>query len=196
MDPKGGGQYPRVASATAAAGRARRGLTTEELEAIYRTEVSHVWSFLARLGVRAAWLEDLTHDVFAIALRRREEFDVARSARPWLLGIAYRVALDFRRLAMHRHETGAKAPDLPVAGDAEDGLHQRDAKRLVDAALDQLDLDRRTVLVMHDLQEIAIPDVAEALAIPLGTAYSRLRLGRRDFTRAVRALRGEEGRDE
>lgn len=189
MDGQGSLQYPHVVPMTA---DRRRVLTLGELEAIYRTEVSQVWSFLARLGVRAAWLEDLTHDVFTIAIRRRNEFDVRRPARPWLLGIAYRVVLDFRRLAIHRHEVQGAAVDPPAGGDTEDRLHQRDAKRLVDAALDRLEVERRTVLVMHDLQEMAIPEVAEAMRIPLGTAYSRLRLGRRDFAEAVRALRRRE----
>ena len=55
-------------------------------------------------------------------------------------------------------------------------------------ALDALDLDKRAVLVMHELDGVAIPDVAMALSIPLNTAYSRLRLARRDFEKAVSEL--------
>jgi RNA polymerase sigma-70 factor (ECF subfamily) len=59
-------------------------------------------------------------------------------------------------------------------------------------ALDRLDFDRRVVLVMHDLDEISVPEIAAMLEIPLNTAYSRLRLARVDVVAAVRR-RGERG---
>ena len=60
-------------------------------------------------------------------------------------------------------------------------------------ALDLLDFDRRVVLVMHDLDEVSMPEIASALDIPLNTAYSRLRLARADVLAAVRRLSEPEG---
>jgi DNA-directed RNA polymerase specialized sigma24 family protein len=49
-----------------------------------------------------------------------------------------------------------------------------------------LDLDRRAVFVMHALDEIPVPEIASTLAIPLNTAYSRMRLARwRYLTEAI-----------
>jgi RNA polymerase sigma-70 factor (ECF subfamily) len=63
-------------------------------------------------------------------------------------------------------------------------------------ALDGLDLDRRAVFVMHELDEIPVPEVANTLAIPLNTAYSRLRLARVDVAAAIQRFRAKErGRD-
>ena len=62
------------------------------------------------------------------------------------------------------------------------------------AGLETLDLDRRAVFVLHDLEGETIPVIAEALAIPLNPAYSRLRLARRDFTEAVTRLQQRQGR--
>jgi len=47
---------------------------------------------------------------------------------------------------------------------------------------------------MHELDEIPIPEVASALAIPLNTAYSRLRLARAEMVTALHRLRSGEGR--
>jgi RNA polymerase sigma-70 factor (ECF subfamily) len=55
-------------------------------------------------------------------------------------------------------------------------------------ALESIKLDRRTVFVMVELNGHSVPEVAEALALPLNTAYSRLRLARREFVAAVRRL--------
>ena len=53
-----------------------------------------------------------------------------------------------------------------------------------------LELDRRAVFVMHDIDGHVMPDIATALGIPLNTAYSRLRLARADFAVAVKRAQG------
>ena len=63
-------------------------------------------------------------------------------------------------------------------------------------ALDALDLDRRSVFVMHELDGQAVPEIARTLSIPLNTAYSRLRLARRDFVDAVKRARSVGGSHE
>jgi RNA polymerase sigma-70 factor (ECF subfamily) len=59
-------------------------------------------------------------------------------------------------------------------------------RRLVDAALDDLSDDQRSVFVLHAIDEVAMPEVAEALEIPLNTAYSRYRLAKESFTKSLR----------
>jgi len=54
-------------------------------------------------------------------------------------------------------------------------------------------IDKRAVLVMHDMDGVAMPKIAEALSIPLNTAYSRLRLARQELERNVRELRPAGG---
>lgn len=53
----------------------------------------------------------------------------------------------------------------------------------LDRAFRRLSVDHRAVLVLHHLQGLPLPEVAEALGIPLGTAKSRLHYA----TDAVRA---------
>src|SRR6266849_1516490 len=72
---------------------------TGDFDAIYGAEFPYVWHSLRRLGVQGRDLEDLTHDVFATAFRRRADYDPSRPMRPWLFGIAFRVASEFRRRA-------------------------------------------------------------------------------------------------
>ena len=74
---------------------------------------------------------------------------------------------------------------------ADEELAAHEARDLVLRALDTIDLDRRAVLVMNLLDEQPMPEVAEALGIPVNTAYSRLRLAREDFEKAVKRLRGK-----
>ena len=46
---------------------------------------------------------------------------------------------------------------------------------------------------MHDVDEVPIPAVAAALGIPVGTAYSRLRMAREDLAAAVTRARKKRG---
>jgi RNA polymerase sigma-70 factor (ECF subfamily) len=165
----------------------RATLVPAELEAIYRAELPYVYRSLQRLGVRPVDIEDLAHDVFIAVHRRFAEYDRARPIRPWLFAFAYRIAADYRRLARHRRERpdhGDEPPDERARPD--DQLAEAEGRRRVLAALEGLALDRRAVLVMHDLDGYGIPEVGRALGIPLNTAYSRLRLARRDFEQAIR----------
>lgn len=197
-DLKPARQLPRAVQAiasspsdlTAAASELSSG--EQHFRQVYEDCFGYVWSILRRLGVFDRELEDAVHDVFIVFHRRIADFDHSRPARPWLAGIAARVASDFRRRAVNRREQVTAEPDAPASAPGQEAeLQAREARTLVRQALDRLDSDRRTVLVLCDLEGFTAPEVAELLELPLNTAYSRLRLARRDFEAAVRALRGE-----
>jgi RNA polymerase sigma-70 factor (ECF subfamily) len=160
---------------------------------VFEEHFEHVWHTLRRLGVRVEDLEDLTHEVFVTFYRRRAEYDPARPIRPWLGGIALRVAAAHRRQP-HRRAEVLDGGELATgtAGEAplpDQTLARKQDRALVIDALATVELDRRAVFTMHDLDGAAMPEIARALGIPLNTAYSRLRLAREDFKAAVQRLR-------
>ena len=162
--------------------------------AVFDENFDYVWNTLRRFGVRDADLEDLVQDVFLKIHVRSADYDATRPLRPWLFGFAYRVAADYRRLARHRVETLHASSDVAAADlPADDRIHVREEKALVRQALESVDLDRRAVLILHDLDEVPVPEIAHALDIPLNTAYSRLRLARAEFAAAARRLRKGQG---
>jgi len=157
--------------------------------ALFTAELAWMWTTLRRLGVRPADLEDVTHDVFLSVYRKLDVYDPSRPVRPWLFAFAYRAASDYRRLARHREEPTDDVPEREaVAARGDDMLEQKEESALVHAALARVDLDRRAVLVAHEIDGTPMKDVAVALGIPLNTAYSRLRIGREELTAAVRRL--------
>ena len=112
--------------------------------------------------------------------RRRR--GVTRPLRPWLFGFAVRIARDFRALARHRHEFADATSDVrDLSPIAEQLLIESEGLSLALQALEALDNDERAVFVAHELDELPIPEVAEALGIALNTAYSRLRRARSKF---------------
>ena len=70
----------------------------------------------------------------------------------------------------------------------DDALESKQARAVVLAALDRIPLPRRAVLVMHDIDDVPVRQVASVLKIPLFTVYSRLRKARRELAAAVRRI--------
>jgi RNA polymerase sigma-70 factor (ECF subfamily) len=168
-----------------------------EIAVIFDEHFDHVWNALRRLGVREADLEDLVHEVFLRVYARLADYDATRPIRPWLCGFAYRVAADHRRLARHRVEvlgTAVEAVD-PVLP-ADERIYVDEQRALLETALSALDFDHRAVLVLHDVDEIPVPAIAQELGIPLNTAYSRLRTAREDLAAAVKRLKSRRQRGE
>jgi RNA polymerase sigma-70 factor (ECF subfamily) len=169
-------------------------LARPSFPAIYEQEFSYLWHTLRRLGTEARDLEDTVHDVFVVVHRRLGDYDATRPLRPWLFGIAYRVASQQRRRAPPPMRAGEDAlRELPDDGpSAEALLAAGQARSRVHRALEALPLEQRAVLIMHDLDGCSAPEVADALNVPLNTVYSRLRLARDKFVVAVRSQRGGE----
>ena len=160
------------------------------LHDVYRAEFRYVYQTVRRLGVRAADTEDVVHDVFLAVSHRWSSYDPERPLKPWLFGVSFRVVSAHRR--RHAYQREVLGVDEPVAVDESSSPEAHAAgqqhRRLLDRGLDALADDRRAVFVLHEIDEVPVPEIALALEIPLGTAYTRLRLAREDFTAALRRL--------
>jgi len=164
---------------------------TADFQDCYRREFSYVVHTLRRLGVKSAELEDVAHDVFVAVYRHFGERDPARPLKPWLFGFCFRIASDHRKLARHRHEAPEREHDTadPARWPDELVAEERLRRQLL-AALDAMDFEKRSLVVMHDLEGITVPEIAVLLAVPLNTAYSRLRLARAEFERQLVRITG------
>jgi RNA polymerase sigma-70 factor (ECF subfamily) len=157
--------------------------------ALYESHFDYLWHTARRLGVPPRHLDDVVHDIFVVVYRRLPDYDPERPIKPWLFGIAYRTVSDFRRRAGNRNELLQEPTHPPQApADAHHALEAKEARSLVERALERLEPDRRAVFVAHEIEEIPVPQIADALGIPVNTAYSRLRLAREQFTAAVRRV--------
>jgi RNA polymerase sigma-70 factor, ECF subfamily len=170
------------------------GMSPVDFRSIFGKEAAYVWHSLQRLGVPRADLEDVTHEVFLQVYSQLGQYDTHRPIRPWLFAFAFRKASEHRRLARVRFEVIAGGPDHEdPAPTALDQVLEREALDLGHRALSELEMGQRAVFVMHELDGVAVPEIAAVLRIALNTAYSRLRLARAAFDKAVRRLRSTRG---
>ena len=92
--------------------------------------------------------------------------------RPYLFGIAFRIAAAHHR--KRNREVTFEVVEVNDTGPSpDDALQTKQARALVLAALEHIPLPRRAVLLMHDLDEVPVEDVASTLGIPRFTVYSR-----------------------
>jgi RNA polymerase sigma-70 factor (ECF subfamily) len=161
------------------------------LKSLYDAHFDFVWRALRRLGVPENDVLDAIQEVFLTVLRKLPEFEGRSKITTWLFQIAIGVASTRRRKAYLRREvlnehsfeeftTEQSSPEEALA-------FREDIKRL-DAVLSALNLEQRAVFVMFELEQMNCEEIALTLNIPIGTVYSRLRLGRAAFQRALHQL--------
>jgi RNA polymerase sigma-70 factor (ECF subfamily) len=157
---------------------------------LFEQHFSYVWNTLKRLGVQERDLEDQAQQVFLQVHAQLPSYDPTRPLRPWLFAFAYHASSSYRQLARHRVELSIVAPDISDSQPAADELLiTRQELELAEKALERVPLERRAVLLLHEVQGHSMPEIARTLDLPLNTAYSRLRLARQDYEQAVRRLR-------
>ncbi len=158
----------------------------------FQQELGYIYRSFRRLGTPPSEVEDLTQDLFVALRRAWTKYDPNRPLRPYLFGFAFRIAAAHDRKRTREVACGRVEMDDTGPG-AEEELQSHQTRRLVLAALNRIPLPRRAVLVMHELDDVPVAEVASTLSIPLFTVYSRLRKARRELQAGIRRLLREAG---
>ena len=136
---------------------------SEPFRLIFDRHVGAVHRFLsARVGLDEA--EDLTAETFAVAWRKRSAYaPIAATARPWLLGIAVRLAQDHERAKGRRRRAFARAAERDSRDETADAAARLDAGRLaaqLARALATLRREDRDVVLLFALGELSYEEIA------------------------------------
>jgi RNA polymerase sigma-70 factor (ECF subfamily) len=184
---------PCLAPCLTTSHEARPASTDDACLDAFQRELDYLLRTFERLGVGPPDVEDLAHEVFLILRRTWSEYDASRPFKPYLFGIAFRVASSYRRRRWREVPYAfVDAPDHAPSPERE--LEANRARALVLAALQQVPLPRRAVLLMHDLDQAPMHEVAATLAIPLFTAYSRLRKARLELEASITRIQRRSAR--
>lgn len=152
---------------------------------IYREHVGFVRRSSIHLGIARAVADDVVHDVFLVVHRRLDDYDGRGSLRSWLYGITRRVVMHHRRSGQRRERREHRGPRPAPAPDPEMAVASVQAAEWIEGFIARLDPKQRAVFVLSDIEGLTAPEVAEATGMGLNVVYSRLRLARRRFERAV-----------
>jgi RNA polymerase sigma-70 factor (ECF subfamily) len=142
---------------------------------------------------------DLAQEVFVRLYETRGRWAEADHFLAWLCQVARNRAIDYQRRRRIRQppsvvpeEEGLQAVD-PSPGPAA-LLEHRSRRRLVQTALARLSSLSREIVMLRDVQELSVREVATLLGIPIGTVKSRASRARVELAEKVLALGREHGR--
>ena len=138
-----------------------------------------VHTFIARATRDAHDVDDLVHATFLAAAQSAGRYDGRASCRPWLIGIA-------AQLLRRRHQSLARL--VSVLSSLKHTLHPPadprpalQARTDLERALTRLSEPKRITLLMAEIEGLTCPEIAAALAIPVGTVWTRLHAARHEL---------------
>ena len=144
-----------------------------------------IFSLARRILGDADLAEDVTQNTFLAAYRNLPGFRNG-SFKSWLYRIAVNACYDelrwHKRHPQQSLEFEDDAEEIPLPqydfpGSTmllENEVERHELEQVIQAALDQLDADQRTVVSLVDLQDFDYQEAAQILGVPLGTLKSRL----------------------
>ncbi len=137
--------------------------------------------------------EEVTQEAFIRAFIKLDTFQRNSQFFTWLYRIAFNNALTRRRKKRARISLDQIQEDngmeVAAGGEGVDESILRDERvALVRRAIDTLTEEHRRILVLREMDEFSYEEIAEILAISIGTVRSRLSRARRQLKLAVEAL--------
>jgi RNA polymerase sigma-70 factor (ECF subfamily) len=165
------------------------GSTRQPLPRAFRLLYDAHFSFVVQRcglhGVPRRNREDVAQEVFCTLHREIGRLDLDEPIRPWLAQVTMSRAIDWLRLAREREQPSedAHADRVDMAPTPEEAMREEQMterlRRHAERVLLGLPEELRTVLVMAEIDEMPMPEIAAALGIPEGTGKTRLRTAKR-----------------
>lgn len=154
-------------------------------------EHAFVWRSIRRLGVVEADVDDAVQKVFLVTAARLGTFPPERD-RAFLFATCMRVAANERRGHSRRRSVGPEPLEALASNEPSPERTASDRSTL-DAVLESLSLELRSVLVLFELEGMTSEEIAEVMDLPTGTVASRLRRARELAVSAAKRLRAAGG---
>jgi len=153
---------------------------------------------LAPLYNFAHWLtgnrddaEDLVQETYVKALKGFSSFALGTNFRAWMYRILRNTFLTSRsglKMSVSLDDEQADVAEPVAEGNPESSMMARFEHERIVAALSQLAVPHREIILLSDVEEMSYKEIAELLGVPIGTVMSRLARARK----AMRALLTEK----
>jgi RNA polymerase sigma-70 factor, ECF subfamily len=158
----------------------------EQLRALVDEHFDFIWRLLRRMGLSSADADDATQHVFMTATEKVDRITPG-SERTYLYGVALRVAANWKRKRTRRAEDRQKDEGELLSNDPapDEAAALVEARALLDELLAQLPEELRRVLVLAEIAQLGVAQIAQIEGLATGTAASRLRRARIAFKTAL-----------
>jgi RNA polymerase sigma-70 factor (ECF subfamily) len=144
---------------------------------------------------------DLSQEAWVKGWQRLAQFQGESSFGTWMTRIVINLCLDQIRRQKRQHlesieamdqESGGVERHLPIVmANPTAGLERAELRKRIDAALGQLTHEHRTVLILHEFEEMEYKEIARVMACSIGTVMSRLFYARRRMANLLAGMKRE-----
>src|SRR5436190_19295973 len=145
---------------------------------------------------------DLSQEAWVKAWQRLKQFQGEASFVTWLTRIVINLCLDQLRkqkrlraesIELMEEESGGVERQMPVVTvNPTEGLERRELRQRIDKALNQLSYEHRTVLVLHEFEQLEYKEIAKRMQCSIGTVMSRLFYARRRMAGLLASFKRDE----
>ena len=145
---------------------------------------------------------DLSQEAWVNAWQRLKQFQGDSSFATWITRITINLCLDHLRkqkrrrtesIEMMDEESGGVERQMPVVTvNPTERLERGELRKKIDGALGQLSDAHRTVLVLHEFEEMEYKEIAKTMGCSIGTVMSRLFYARRKMAVLLAGLKKED----
>ncbi len=168
---------------------------------LYERYQTPLWAYFYRNTRDRQVAEDLAQETFLKLHSRFWDYLPSGRFKGWLFRIAHNLLIDDVRRKSHdallhasKHQPRDEDDDhmQRVADDLlppEVMVEKQELADLIEGLLDEIPADQRETFTLHHFQDLSLPDIADAMDVPLATCKSRLRLAREKLSEKL-VLRG------
>jgi RNA polymerase sigma-70 factor, ECF subfamily len=145
---------------------------------------------------------DLSQEAWVKGWQRLRQFQGEASFVTWMTRIVINLCLDQLRkqkrlradsIEQMEEELGGVERQMPIiTPNPTEGLEQQELRQRIDKALAQLSHEHRTVLILHEFEELEYKEIAKRMECSIGTVMSRLFYARRKMAVLLAGLRREQ----
>jgi RNA polymerase sigma-70 factor (ECF subfamily) len=145
---------------------------------------------------------DLSQEAWVKSWQRLKQFQGDSSFGTWMTRIVINLCLDQLRKRKRQRtesieemneESGGVERQMPVVtANPTERLERAELRKRIDAALGQLSHEHRTVLVLHEFEDLEYKEIAKTMECSIGTVMSRLFYARRKLAVLLANLKTEE----
>jgi RNA polymerase sigma-70 factor (ECF subfamily) len=146
-------------------------------------------------------MDDVVQEVFIVIHSKLHTLEPQQALRSWIYGIVRGKVSEYQASGGTKQSSGVILAEHVRSGSAvpptPEALTERASKvELLSSLLAELEESEREVFELVELEQMSVPEVADALEIPVDTAYSRLRTARQLFEEArLRHALSEAGKE-
>jgi RNA polymerase sigma-70 factor, ECF subfamily len=145
---------------------------------------------------------DLCQEAWVKSWQRLAQFQGESSFGTWMTRIVINLCLDQLRKRKRQRtesieemseESGGVERQMPVVtSNPTERLERGELRKKIDQALSQLSHEHRTVLILHEFEDMEYKEIAKKMECSIGTVMSRLFYARRKMAVLLASLKTEE----